>query len=173
MAKRPLYDWGAVFAYYASLEPGVRSYRAVQRHFGMGIRTIERHAAREQWERRVTELDEKAQARAEAKVVRARADRIADTLRVIDASRTRFAGQLTTSSFRLTGSDFVGLMKLEALLEGEVTDRCELGDVQAIVTAVFTAAARFVPADRRQEFMAELDGAVGGLVVIDGGKAAA
>lgn len=150
------YDWDAAFDYYYSLGHE-RSFAKVSEHLGCGPRTVERAARRRRWQERVIELDEKANAKAEDKLVRERADRVADTLRVIDAARVRFAGQLRTSAFRLTGSDFVGLMKLENLLDGEATDRIDFAEVKEALLEERERAMRYMTPEQRAAYIAELE----------------
>jgi hypothetical protein len=131
MTNRPTIDWEEAFAYYAGL--GVaRSFVKVGRRFGVSDFAVGKHAAANGWEARIAKIDAEARQKTDARVLRERSERIEDTLRVIDAARLRFAGQLGRNDFKLTGADFASLVKLEALLEGEPTDRISLQDVQAL-----------------------------------------
>ncbi|MGD0166899.1 MAG: hypothetical protein ABSC51_06365 [Gaiellaceae bacterium] len=125
------YDYDAAFAYYVTLGPA-RSLAAVREEFGMGYRALERACSKDRWVERAHAIDAEAAKRAEKKLIRERTERIADTLRIIDAARAKFASQLRLSDFRLTGSDFVGLMKIEALLEGPPTESHEVFTLEAI-----------------------------------------
>lgn len=148
MARR--HDWDHAFELYAAMPAGERSYQRVADTLGTTKRVVERAATRFGWPARMRRLDERARVEADRRLVRARADRVTDTLRIIDAARTRFAGQLGRSEFRLTGSDFVGLVKLEQLLEGEATDHVALVEVQAgfrTAIEVATATAEQVAAE--------------------------
>jgi hypothetical protein len=156
-------DWERAFEWWAA---GGRTYSEVAGEFGVTKRSVERAAAKHGWQDRRAAIERKARAEADKLLVRERTERVADTLRIIDAARTRFAGQLRTSEFRLTGSDFVGLIKLENLLEGEATERIEPQQVRSIVLAVFTVAGRFVPAERREEFLTEMDAHVAGVLEV-------
>ena len=115
------YDYDEAFAYYAALGP-TRSLAAVREEFGMAQRPLERVCSKERWVERTHAIDTEAAKKAEKKLIRGRSERIADTLRIIDAARAKFANQLRNPEFRLTGSDFVGLMKIEVLLEGPPTE---------------------------------------------------
>lgn len=150
-------DWDQAFAYYASLGP-TRTYAEVCRRFGVTRRTVEVHAQREKWQERAAAIEAEARQQAEASIVRDRAARVADTLRIIDASRIKFASHLKESSFRLTGSDFVGLIKLEQLIEGEPTDRVDFHEVQSMLGQVVTVALRHIPKSKRQAFVEEIRG---------------
>jgi hypothetical protein len=125
------YDWEQGFQIWAGLPVGERNYDRVAEELGCRVRAVERASVRHGWQDRIRRIDAKAREQADKRLVRDRAERVADTLRIIDASRTKFAGQLGRADFRLTGSDFVGLVKLEQLLEGEATDNIGLAVVQA------------------------------------------
>jgi hypothetical protein len=144
MPTRPGYDWGDAFARLAALRPQERSYQRLADELGCAKRTVERAANRYGWTDRLDELDRQVAREAEKSAVRARGARVADTLRIIDAARTRFAGQLGVADFRLTGADFVGLIKLEQLLEGEATENVALAVVQAGFRESLAAAAELV-----------------------------
>jgi hypothetical protein len=131
MPTRAKHDWDAAFATLAARPPNERSYQKLADELGAAKRSVERAASRYDWTARLEKIDAQVNRKAEARAIRDRSLRVADTLRVIDAARTRFAGQLSLSDFRLTGSDFVGLIKLEQLLEGEATDNVALVEVQA------------------------------------------
>ncbi len=146
------YDWDEGFGLYASLGQN-RSLQLVADQMNAPKRTVERAARKWRWADRVRDIDEQARREAEKRLVRERADRVEDTLRIIDAARLRFASDLKSGRARLTGSDFVGLMKLEALLEGHATDVIRVEEVQTYVFAVLQAAGEYVPAERRGEFL--------------------
>jgi len=119
------YDWEAAFHYWVMLGHS-RSIEAVQEHFGIGQRrTVTRAMQRYGWRERLAKVEAEAHEKADALLIRERAHRIADTLKIIDAARSRFAGQLARADFRMTASDFVGLIKLEVLLEGGATERIQ------------------------------------------------
>ncbi len=169
MGARNHYDWEAAFQQWAGLGHA-RSYQKVADLLGTKKKTVMLAAHRLGWQARLEAIESAAAAEADSRRVRDRADRIQDTIRIIDASRSKFATQLLNSSFRLTGSDFVGLIKLEALLEGDPTGRVEISEVTSVLSTVFVIAGRYVPAEQRAQFMAELDEALGGL--LDLGEAA-
>jgi hypothetical protein len=171
---RPTYDWDAAYLWYAAQDASERNYVKVAAWLGCRKRTVEEAAIRLDWPGRVKALDAKAVAKAEAMIVRSKADRTADTLRIIDAARTRFAGQLARADFRLTGSDFVGLVKLEQLLTGEATDRVSLSEAQSFLQLVFAAAldwaGRDVPAPERTRGLKQsIDELVAGIAT-EGGE---
>jgi hypothetical protein len=141
---RRRYDYDAAFAYYVALGLA-RSLAAVREEFGMGYRALERACSKERWVERAHAIDAEAAKRAEKKLIRERSERIADTLRIIDAARAKFASQLRLSDFRLTGSDFVGLMKIEALLEGAPTERHAAWTVEAIDAEIARLTAELRP----------------------------
>src|SRR2546425_8335358 len=83
---RPAIDWQQAFLYYAALPSDTRSYQAVAAEFGVSPRTVERHGRSERWKQRAGEVDRTAAAAAAARLAEARADRIADVEKLIDAS---------------------------------------------------------------------------------------
>lgn len=145
----------------------------MSRELGVSETTVQKWAKRDGW----VEAAEKADADSAARVMQAALKTIeqrnADTIKLTQALRDRAINQLEDVDVNVAVRALPRYLAIEQLLAGEATARVEVGDVQAIITAVFTVAGRFVPAERRGEFMEELDGAVGGLVVIDGGRAAA
>lgn len=164
MSSPPKINWDDAFAYYAAAGP-TRSYRLVVERYGVAQRTVERRAVREDWQERAAAIDRQAADQAERIVVRDRTARVADTLRIIDASRHKFAANLRTPSFRLTGSDFVGLIKLEQLLEGEATDRVSFTELQEALGVVIALALEELPKKARTAFLAKVRarlGAIGG-----------
>lgn len=148
-------DWEAAFTAWVG---GGLTYSDIAREYGVAKRTVERVAAREGWQERRAEIERKARAKAEKMLVRDLAERRADTLRIIDAARVAFAGDLKDRRVRLTGSDFVGLMKLEQLLEGAATERTDIDPQQ--VQQVLAIVLRLVPTDKLDEF----DRAVAGVL---------
>lgn len=152
-------DWERAFEYYVGLGD-LRTLAEVARHFEVRPATVVHQAKKRGWAERLDEIERKARAETDKRLVRSKALRDADTLRIIDAARARFASQLQRADFRMTGSDFVGLIKLEQLLEGEATERVELGEVRIIVEAVLGVARLFVDdvdgsvEERRGRFLA-------------------
>src|SRR5436305_1365016 len=159
-SKAGRYDWDEGFGFYASLGQ-TRSLQAVADELGAPKRSVERAARKWRWAERAREIDEQARQEADKRLIRERADRVEDTLRIIDAARLRFASDLKSGRARLTGSDFVGLMKLEALLEGQATDVIHVEEVRTFMLAVYVAAEEYVPPERQDEFIACIERAAG------------
>ena len=153
------YDWEDAFKQWVDMGPG-RTLTTLAKRLGADKRTVQRHAAENDWEGRLARIEVEVRKQTDKILVRERSERVADTLRIIDAARTKFAGQLRISEFRLTGSDFVGLIKLEQLLEGEATSRIDVGEVQALLGVVLEIFQRRMPAGELPAAMGELDGAV-------------
>lgn len=171
--QRTRVDWGVAKARYIELGADERSYARIHREFGVSEVTVQKWAKRDGWVEAAREADEKAAAAVMAKAVKSIEERNVRTIQVAEKLRTIVLDEDTVIDPNVAARSLPRYVALEQLIAGEATARVELGDVQAIVTAVFTVAGRFVPADRRDEFMAELDGAVGGLAVIEGGVKAA
>jgi tetrahydrodipicolinate N-succinyltransferase len=92
---------------------------SVANRFGVSDTAVRKQAEARGWVEQARLADAEVAANARTQVIRDRSERVADTLRVIDAARVRFAGQLGKGDFRLTGTEFAALVKLESLLEGE------------------------------------------------------
>jgi hypothetical protein len=105
-------DWQQAFQYYASLPAERRDYREVAEHFGVSVRTVERHGQKEGWRQRAYEIDREAAASAAAKLVHERAAKLADVDRLIDGSYVSYARQLREGRVRLTAADLPRLHKL-------------------------------------------------------------
>lgn len=115
-------DWDEAFAFYAARGP-TRTFGEVATKFGVSDTAVRRRAAQDEWSDRAETLDREAAQRAERAVVRDRAERIQDTIRLVDEARRRFEKQLEDPGFVVSGSDLVALVKLEQLLEGGPTER--------------------------------------------------
>jgi hypothetical protein len=60
--------------------------------------------------------------------------------------------------------DLPGLVRLRELLLGQATDRVEVSEVRLVLVAAFSTASRYVPDERREDFLRELEQATGGIV---------
>jgi len=125
-------DWDEAFTFYASRGPA-RTYVEVAARFEISEAAVRRRATRDDWRDRVETLDRQAAQVAERTVVRDRAERIADTIRLVDEARVRFERQFEDPHFALTASDFVALVKLEQLLEGKPTERHENSALEGLL----------------------------------------
>lgn len=173
--QRTRIDWGAAKARYVALGADGRSYLRIAREFKVSEVTVRKWARRDSWVAAAAAADAKSAAKELAKAQRTIEQRNARTVELTEALRDRAIEKLDEVDPNVAVRALPRYLTLEQLLAGEATSRpeLELGEVQAIVMAVFTVAGRFVPAERREEFLRELDAAVGGLAVLDGGKAAA
>lgn len=115
-------DWDEAFAFYAACGPK-RTFGEVASKFGVSETSVRKRASAHDWRKRAATLDREAVQQAERAVVRGRAERIEDTIRLVDDARRLFETQLTDPEFTLSASDFVALVKLEQLLEGGPTER--------------------------------------------------
>lgn len=173
--QRTRIDWGVAKARYVALGSDERSYLRIAREFKVSEVTVRKWARRDGWVEAAAKADAESAAKELAKAQRTIEQRNARTVELTEKLRDLAIAKVGVGEVdpNVAVRALPRYVQLEQLIAGEATARVELGDVQAIVTAVFTVAGRFVPADRRAEFLAELDGAVGGLAVIDGGQAAA
>src|SRR3954471_17423589 len=112
-ATRQRHDWDAIATYYWSLPPGERSYGAVGRKFGVSDVSVGKHARAEGWDERARSFDEERRKELEKRLIPSLADRDADTIRLVQAARLRYAVQLRDPTFRVTGTDLANLIKIE------------------------------------------------------------
>jgi hypothetical protein len=116
---RPAIDWEDAFTYYASLPASERSYRAVADHFGVSVRTVERHGREDGWKQRLGAIEAAAAAGNDARLAETRAKRRADLLRLIDASLTTYARQLSAGTTRVAPNHLTQFHRLLQELEHE------------------------------------------------------
>lgn len=164
-------DWGAAKARYVALGPELRSLARIAREYGVTETTVQKWARRDGWYEAAADADAKAAAKAAAAAVKSIEERNIRTIKVAEKLRDLVLDERAELDANVAARALPRYVQLEQLIAGEATARVEVGDVQAIVTAVFQVAGRFVPAASREEFLGELDAAVGGLAVIEGGKA--
>ncbi len=122
------------FEYYASLGAG-RSYMAVAEHYQVSKRAVSSFAKREDWQRRLEELEHQARQRSEQRVVEnleAMTERHLKTLQVIQRKALEALKnmELTTAMEAVRALD-IGINK-ERLIRGEPSDRTELSVEHAI-----------------------------------------
>lgn len=121
------------FDYYLSL--GIkRSYQAVAAHFGVSKSAVVACAKREDWQKRVEQIDAKARASTDAKALQSREDLIDHHLKLWQAVERRSLEALR--AFPLSSAiDAVRALNMATrncmLLRGEPTDRVE--NVEAII----------------------------------------
>jgi hypothetical protein len=130
-------DWHAAFAFFASLRPPARTFVAVAEKFSVSDTAVRKHARRHDWETRVETLDRQAARQVERRVVRERAARIADTIELVDLARQELLVLLRDGKAEVRLADLPNLIRLEALLEGEATERLETREVREVLVAIF------------------------------------
>lgn len=165
-------DWGLAKATYIAHGPDGRAFNRISREFGVSEMTVRKWARRDKWVEAAAEADNKAAARAALLSVGSLEERNLDTIRVANKARRSVLNEDVVLEPADALRVLPRLATLEQLFAGEATGRIEVGDVQAIVQMVFTVAARFVPADARPAFMAEIEQAVGGLTALGEEQAA-
>jgi hypothetical protein len=163
-------SWDDAFTYYASLPRGRRSFGKVARKFGVSDTAVRNHAGRHGWRDRVAAIDAKTDERIAAKVVRSRSERVADVVNFADLYAQEVLSQLRAGDLPLSAAELVHVVKLAELLSGEATDRIQVHEVRVLVAATFELAGRFVPADRREEFLREVEAFTGELGIGSDGE---
>ena len=123
---RPSCDWQAAYAFWASLPPERRGYAEVAEEFGVSVRTVQKHGRVERWQERLRGVQAQAAVQVDAGLARAWAEQLAEIQKLVEASFIVYAQQLRSGGVRITGSEFVGLVKLMLQLRGEPTERLEL-----------------------------------------------
>jgi hypothetical protein len=148
--------WDEALAFWLGMGPE-RSYGKVALKFGVSEPAVRKHAKQHEWSEHARRVDEQAALKAEHHGVRLRADRIADQVKVTDAARERYAYQLRNPANKVTGAEVAALARIEALIEGEATERIERSQLDAELDRWFEVAREFVPADRYEEFLDRLE----------------
>ena len=150
MPGRPSVNYDEALAYYAALGPA-RTFGKVAERFGVSDTAVRRRATRDRWQERVRAIDAEAALRAKEKVTRTRAERIEDTVKLVEAARVAYARQLSQGA-KVTGHELAALLRIEALLEGEATDRVDY----ATFRDALTLALGRVATEERDSVLAEL-----------------
>lgn len=109
---RPLIDWEAAFVFYASLPDPTRSYQAVAAHYGVSVRTVEKHGRTGRWRERVAQIQASAAESADAQLAEQRAAKLAELELLIEAVMTTFAHQLRAGTVKVVPADLLRLFKL-------------------------------------------------------------
>jgi hypothetical protein len=151
-----------------SVEQSARSFIKVGRKFNVSVNAVSKHAAKFGWEERISKIDAEARRQTDGRVIRARSDRIDDTLELVSLARDQLLEELRTGNGDVRLGDIPALVKLEALLEGEPTERVSLQEAQAVylevlrVTRVTVIAAldELVSEDEKQAALAYFDKAL-------------
>lgn len=166
-------DWGAAKAFYIGLPPTERSFARVAREFPVSSKTVRKHAHDDGWIEAAADADRQANEAAIRKAVRSRSERVANSLRFVDDFLDVAKAKLKAGDLDVRASDVPPLVKLAELLEGEATDRIQVGEVRALIVQVTIAAGKWVtsplpPEERRKGFMGELGELTSGLGDVSG-----
>jgi hypothetical protein len=162
--SRKSVDWDIAFAFYAGLPPARRQFSVVGRRFGVSDTAVRKQALRRGWLERVRDLDARARRKVDTTIVRDRAREIGATLEIIGLAESALVERLRSGEAEVRLADLPSLVRLRELLLDESTERIALAEVRDVLNAAFSVAGRFVPRDRRQDFLEELTKAVGGVV---------
>jgi hypothetical protein len=158
---RPKLDRAEALAYY--LADPRRSFADVATAFGVTPQRVSQVAAEDGWRERRVAVQQAAVAAAEARALQSLEERNQETLEVADLALRKMAEQLRDPAFRLSGEGFVAIAKLALLIEGEPTDRIEVGEVQQFVRDLLFAVAEFVPRERRPALLESVDRVIEGV----------
>lgn len=135
---QPAIDWDAACAYYESLPPEKRSYRAVATKFGVSPRTVETHGRAEKWKERVRAISLETRARTADSLVEARVAEVEEMRSLIDASLVAYAEALR-NGMRMSPADLERLNRLSLALTEEALSPQTLGSGDPGERAVRTA----------------------------------
>lgn len=95
------------------------------------------------------------------RVARSREDRIAKTLLIVDTALDHVDDDLGNGAQRAELARVPELVRLAELLSGEATDRVSFDEMQAGFRALLEIASRYVPKAKREQFLAEVNEALG------------
>jgi hypothetical protein len=151
----PRIDWDAAFAYYAA-EP-TRTYAEVAETFNVSTTSVAKHSKAERWADKREAIQSQARERAGEKIVRSRAERIADTIELVDLVRQKLLADVKAGELDAKLGDAAPLVKLEALLEGEATDRIDLAEVQSLLRDLYAKARSTMTPEQFAKFVEDAD----------------
>lgn len=171
--RKPRVDWDAARAFYVALGQGTRTYGLVAEKFAVSDTSVRKWARRQSWERVAADADNRAAEKALAQADRTLEQRNRDTVRVAEKVRTTILDEAAVLDPNVALRVLPRLSTLEQLIAGEATGRVEISEVTSVLSTVFVVAGRYVPLEHRAAFMRELDEALGGLVELNPGEAAA
>ncbi|MDQ5841653.1 MAG: phage terminase small subunit-related protein [Chloroflexota bacterium] len=155
-------DWDKAEAFYLNLDPP-RKIATVARQFGVSGNTVRKWAKRLGWDKKAVALDRKALDQATGQAVRSRAQRVAAALNFTDEFLDAAQAKLAQNKLDVRAGDVPALVKLAELLEGEATDRVQIGEVRVLVAQVVVVAGEFIAKEDRPAFMARLGELTAGL----------
>jgi hypothetical protein len=129
MSGRPSRDWDAVFYAFAALPVNERSLVTLAKQLGVSLNTVKRKATRHRWSHRLRAIDERARQEREKRAIRKLNDRLEDNIRLVEATRLRFAERLRDPAYQPTAHEVVAMAKLELLIEGKDTHKLGVSTV--------------------------------------------
>jgi hypothetical protein len=133
------------------------SQAEVARTFNVSETTVSKHAKAESWEAERTALAERAKSRADEAIVKSRAQRIANSINLIDKVRDQLLDQVEKGELEIRLSELAPLLKVEALLEGDATERIDVAELQASLRAVVAVFLPFVPETDRAKALEQFE----------------
>jgi hypothetical protein len=152
---RPLLDWEAAFGFYASLPDPERSYQAVADRYQVSVRTVERHGREKHWKGRLADIKRQAAANASEALTAQLTESLTRTLRMTEATLTRYAQQLQAGTVKVTPSDLVRLTTLQQ----QLADTLEAAHNRPQPSDLVSAADAEDPELRRRELVRALQDA--------------
>lgn len=154
-SQRGKVDWPSARTMYLELGPE-RSLLAVARHFLVSKTSVANQSRKNGWKAAALAFDQEVERRQEQAALRTRTNRRVRVLTIIDDVIDAFGGKATEKGKEASASDFAALVKLAELLEGEPTDRVQVGEVQQMVAVILTGVSVFIADEKRAEFLAWL-----------------
>lgn len=158
-------DRDEAFAYWAGLGPD-RKYAQVARFFGCAESSVKRWAREEGWVARLEELEAEQRAKTDALVVKSWEERKRDTLEIVQLARSQFRQQLVEKGYVLDAKELAALLRIEALLEGQATERVDVQlrvEIAATLRETVTIALDFIPTELRLAFLERFEDRIGRL----------
>jgi hypothetical protein len=149
-------DWPSARTYYLELGPG-RSLAMVSRQFGVSDTSVGKHAKQSGWKEAGLAFDQEVERRQEQAALRTRTNRKIRVLTAADDFIDGFADNAKAKGGDGNASDFAAVVKLTELLEGEPTDRVQVGEVQQMFAVILSGVSVFIAADKRGDFLAWLE----------------
>lgn len=131
----PQVDWDAARAYFLSLGPDQRSYVAVAAEYKVSVKTVQKWAKRQQWMAQAASLDAQVSGSTRHLIVRTRAERVHNTLALVDAYLDAVIEKLAAKTLDVKASDVAALVKVSELLIGEPTDRIQVTQLRPLLDA--------------------------------------
>lgn len=176
--RKPRVDWDAARAYYVALGQGTRTYPAVAAKFSVSVTTVGKWARRQEWDVLAAKVDNEAAERALAKSVRSLELRNIDNIRVAEKARGTILDPDVKLDPNVALRVLPRLATIEQLIAGEATGRIEVSEVTSVLSAFYVVTGAFlvemgVKPEDRAVWISRLDTALGGLVELGSGEAAA